>query len=195
MRTQGTLLLPLVMGVAAGHSASAAEVRVVVHTASITNTMRGGMGASWHAIEEPFPTYNGIGGNPPFEDKAAWEQVYRHAEWLGMDWVRVEITQLMYEPQRNKFVWDGRDSKGNTVSAGVYFARLQAGNVDATAKMVLVKGGNLRSTNDDLRIIEALTPSRDMIYRVLFLVFLFLLCALCGKHIFFFVYLSGCPVQ
>ena len=109
MKTPRTLLLPLVMGMAAGYSACGDEVRVAVDTASITNTMRGGMGASWHAIEEPYPTYNGMGGNPPFEDKAAWEQIYRHAEWLGMDWIRVEITQLMYEPERKKFVWDGRE--------------------------------------------------------------------------------------
>ncbi|MFC1607928.1 two-component regulator propeller domain-containing protein [Candidatus Latescibacterota bacterium] len=39
----------------------------------------------------------------------------------------------------HRLVWDGRDSSGNNVSAGVYFARLKAGVVDATAKMVLVK--------------------------------------------------------
>ena len=39
---------------------------------------------------------------------------------------------------RHRLVWNGRDDAGNAVSAGVYFARLKAGAVDTTAKIVLV---------------------------------------------------------
>lgn len=36
-------------------------------------------------------------------------------------------------------IWNGRDNAGRQVSAGVYFYRLNAGNVDLTQKMVLLK--------------------------------------------------------
>ena len=91
---------------------NAAEVRVAVDTTAVVNTMRGGMGASWHAIIQPLPDRgNGFGGNPPPEDDAAWRQLCRHAEWLGMDWVRVEFTQRMYEPQRARFDWDNPEMR------------------------------------------------------------------------------------
>ena len=96
-------------------SAKAAEVQVVIDTTSVLNTMRGGIGASWHAIEKPIaPTKyggSGWGGNPPAEDSAAWQQLYRHASWLGMDFVRVELSQRMYEPDRKKFEWDNPEMR------------------------------------------------------------------------------------
>jgi flagellar hook assembly protein FlgD len=36
-------------------------------------------------------------------------------------------------------VWDGRDDSGSPAASGVYFYRLQAGNVTETRKMVLIK--------------------------------------------------------
>ena len=39
----------------------------------------------------------------------------------------------------HRVVWNGRDDNGNAVSAGVYIARLKAGEVVATGKMVLVR--------------------------------------------------------
>ena len=101
----------------------AAEVRIAVDTSSISNTMRGGIGASWHAIEKPISTEHdavfgmhdhggsGWGANPAAEDKAAWDQIYRHASWLGMDFVRVELEQRMYEPQRKAFDWDNPEMR------------------------------------------------------------------------------------
>lgn len=35
--------------------------------------------------------------------------------------------------------WDGRDRQGNPVGSGVYFYRLEAGEVSAVRKMVLVR--------------------------------------------------------
>lgn len=89
-----------------------AQEKAIVHVdfKQPLNTMRGGIGASWHAIEKPMPDYgNGYAGNPPHEDTAAWAQVYRHANWLGFDWMRVEITQVMYEPERRQFDWTNRE--------------------------------------------------------------------------------------
>jgi hypothetical protein len=39
----------------------------------------------------------------------------------------------------NKVVWDGVDGTGNSVSSGIYFYRLEAGNYCQTEKMVLIK--------------------------------------------------------
>lgn len=99
-------------------SGEAAEVTIDVDAAKVTNTMRGGMGASWHAIEQPIPYKPGQseggsawGANPPAENEAAWQQLYRHADWLGLDWCRVEIEQRMYEPERGKFDFDSPEMK------------------------------------------------------------------------------------
>ena len=87
--------------------------------------MRGGMGASWHAIEEPIPYSDkphpvfgnkshggsGWGAYPPAEDDAAWQQIDRHARWLGFDWNRVELEQRIYEPERGQFSWDNPEMR------------------------------------------------------------------------------------
>ncbi|MFC1509115.1 FlgD immunoglobulin-like domain containing protein [Candidatus Omnitrophota bacterium] len=39
----------------------------------------------------------------------------------------------------HRVIWDGTDESGNAVSAGVYIARLKAGEAVATGKMVLVR--------------------------------------------------------
>jgi hypothetical protein len=75
--------------------------------------LRGGLGASWHAMETSIPVVagrshggSGWGGYPPAGDDAAWRQIYRHAEWLGLDFCRVEVEQRIYEPARGEFTWD-----------------------------------------------------------------------------------------
>lgn len=85
------------------------------------HTMRGGIGASWHAIENeipshlekphpvwPGPVHGGSvwGGNPPAEDDRRWQQIERHADWLGLDFIRVEVEQRMWQPEREQFTWD-----------------------------------------------------------------------------------------
>ena len=87
----------------------AGTVQAVVDCGDVVNVMRGGIGASWHAMETPIPIGHcgsGWGGYPPAEDERAWRQIYRHAEWLGLDWNRVEIEQRIYEPERGKFTFD-----------------------------------------------------------------------------------------
>lgn len=101
------------------------DVRITVDLARVVNTMRGGIGASWHAIERPIPVSetphpvfpnkshggSGWGAYPPAEDDAAWAQVDRHARWLGLDWNRVELEQRIYEPERGQFSWDNPEMR------------------------------------------------------------------------------------
>jgi len=86
--------------------------------------MAGGIGASWHAIsedsidEDPGYTWalryvnsrgSAWGGNPPVTDTAGWDQLYDHAAWLGLSFIRVEMSARMYEPEKNRFDWDNEE--------------------------------------------------------------------------------------
>ncbi len=90
-----------------------AQVKITVNLGGMTRTMRGGIGASWHAIENPIPvegdtSHGGSawGANPAPENTRAWHQIYRYADWLGLDFCRVEVEQRMYEPERGEFTWE-----------------------------------------------------------------------------------------
>ena len=101
-------------------SQTSKHLSLKIDTQSVTHQMKGGIGASWHALihEMPFdnskykypvrtgsPRGSDYAGNPPLADTVAWNQVYAHARWLGLDFLRVEIGQNMYEPDRNVFDW------------------------------------------------------------------------------------------
>jgi Cellulase (glycosyl hydrolase family 5) len=92
----------------------------------VIHKMKGGIGASWHAMSKEIPLENekydypvrmvcprgsAYGGNPPIENVSAWEQIYYHAKWLGLNFIRVELSQRMYEPEKNKFYWENEEMK------------------------------------------------------------------------------------
>lgn len=95
-----------------------------VLTDSVVHTMRGGIGASWHAISNigplendkykyPASDENPLGsswsGNPPLQNSRAWQQLSDHARWLGLDFIRVELMMKMYEPLKGQFDWNSAD--------------------------------------------------------------------------------------
>ncbi len=101
-------------------------LRVVVDLSKPVHTMRGGIGASWHALQEPMPVVpggdarfggiishggSGWGAYPCAEDENAWRQIEHHADWLGLDWCRVEFDQRMYEPERNRYTWNSPEMR------------------------------------------------------------------------------------
>ncbi len=109
------LLLLLPFGVAA---AGESELTLTADFNQPIQVLRGGLGASWHAMETPIPVVgdrshggSGWGGYPPAGDSGAWRQIYRHADWLGLDFCRVEVEQRIYEPERNQFTWDSPEMK------------------------------------------------------------------------------------
>lgn len=82
--------------------------------------MSGGLGASFHVIETELPSKHaggdswsgsGWGGNPGADDDRHWQELFKHAEWLGLDWCRVELEQRVYEPGRHVFVWDNPEMR------------------------------------------------------------------------------------
>ena len=102
------------------------DVTVTINSNIIKHKMAGGIGASWHAIsEEKIDEDKGYkwalryinsrgsswGGNPPASDDLAWDQILNHAEWLGLNWIRVEISARMYEPEKGKFDWDNDEMR------------------------------------------------------------------------------------
>ncbi len=52
--------------------------------------------------------------------------------------VRILADEVMAEGRRER-VWDGKDSKGNSVSSGVYFYCLSIGDKSLTRKMVVLR--------------------------------------------------------
>jgi hypothetical protein len=100
------------------------NVVISIDTSDVKHRMKGGMGASWHAISKELPLNNHLydfpvreyaprgsayGGNPPVTDTKAWGQILDHASWLGLNFLRVELSQRMYEPERRQFDWDNEE--------------------------------------------------------------------------------------
>ena len=117
-------LLAFASGLPADTTAQTNETTITVNMDKVVNTMRGGMGASWHAIEAELPcgfkepghkwfteAGSAWGAYPPAEDERAWQQIYRHADWLGLDWNRVEVEQRIYEPERGQFTFDSPEMR------------------------------------------------------------------------------------
>lgn len=94
------------------HEGLSAQWRIKAN--SSVHILRCGIGACWHAIEHPSdPEYAGSawGGNPPAENEEAWQQLYKLADWTGMSFLRVEISQRMYEPEQRVFTWDSPEMR------------------------------------------------------------------------------------
>jgi hypothetical protein len=100
------------------------EQQVTIDASVVVSHMQGGIGASWHSMSREIPLENekydypvrfvnprgsGYGGNPPVTDTAAWNQICNHARWLGLDFLRVELSQRMYEPDRGVFDWNNEE--------------------------------------------------------------------------------------
>ncbi|MGB7760199.1 MAG: cellulase family glycosylhydrolase [Bryobacteraceae bacterium] len=104
-------------------AAAQAPVQIEVNAARVVHVMAGGAGASWHAMGQTAYWYkdmtrvnrnsrgSGWGGNPPLEYSDAWNDLRRHAAWLGLDFIRVEVSMRMYEPERGRFDWDSDEMR------------------------------------------------------------------------------------
>jgi len=123
-----TLLFHLIAFIAVVNFESTAQttnfINIKIDAHSVIHQMKGGIGASWHSMVNEIPLENekyafpvraenprgsGYAGNPPLSDTAAWRQLTNHAKWLGLDFIRVELSQLMYEPERKVFDWDNEE--------------------------------------------------------------------------------------
>ena len=104
----------------AAADARGAAIEMVVDLDVVCHRMAGGIGASWHSqsremtFDEKLLSMDrtnktargsGWGGNPPVGDVAKWQRLEELASWLGMDWLRVELQQCSYEPEKDRFDW------------------------------------------------------------------------------------------
>lgn len=93
-------------------------VKVAIDTKKSISNFSQGIGASFHAIENPIlitedRTWGGSvwGANPKPDDEASWEKVLHYADWLGVDWTRLELEQRIYNPEEEVFTWDSDEMK------------------------------------------------------------------------------------
>jgi hypothetical protein len=109
-----TIFLMLITMSAVNNKPVSENCVIHVEPDSIIHRMKGGIGASWHAIEEPCQGYNAgsaWGANPRPEDGQAWESLYTHASWLGLNFCRIELEQRMYQPEKNRFTFDSHEMR------------------------------------------------------------------------------------
>ncbi len=121
IQTTLILFIALLAG-CSGNSNDALHIRV--DASQKIHTLQGGLGASWHAISKEIPLNlegykylpqgstprgSAYGGNPSVTSKEGWKQVTDHASWLGLNFIRVEMSQRMYESERRQFDWDNEE--------------------------------------------------------------------------------------
>lgn len=102
------------------------DIVLKIDGSQISHKMQGGIGASWHSISKNPPLENdryefpvrtensrgsAWGGNPPLDNTGAWSQLYQYAGWLGMNFLRVELSQRMYEPERGVYDWNNEEMR------------------------------------------------------------------------------------
>ena len=119
--TSVILMLTLLAGCSRNNNET---LHIRVDASQKLHTLQGGLGASWHTISKEIPLYlegykylpqgstprgSAYGGNPPVSDVKGWKQVTDHASWLGLNFIRVEMSQRMYEPKRRRFDWDNEE--------------------------------------------------------------------------------------
>lgn len=99
-----------------------AVVKISIWPDSVISIMKEGIGCNMHAIEGPLPveqlshslkSYGGSawGANPDPKDTSSWNKLFQYADWLGFDWCRIGIQYKIFEPEKNKFNFEGREMK------------------------------------------------------------------------------------
>ncbi|MBN2294043.1 MAG: cellulase family glycosylhydrolase [Pirellulales bacterium] len=102
---------------AQGTTVTATQKDVVTLTVSDRpqHQMQSGVGASWHSIIYPTVGHGGsaFGGTPPVvpRHKKLWDSVERHADWLALKFIRLEMDWRQFEPRRGEFTWDSPEMK------------------------------------------------------------------------------------
>lgn len=89
-------------------------VKVVVSDRRL-HQMQSGIGASWHSILYPTVGHGGsaFGGTPPIlpRHEKLWNSLERHADWLALKFVRLEMDWRQFEPRQGEFTWDSPEMK------------------------------------------------------------------------------------
>ena len=103
---------------------------VVIDAAQITPCT-----GRWVPVGSSYWSRLGHGPSRLGEDVILGSRVYDVAGRMVADLMNDEVAA----PGRNEITWQGDDLEGRSVSAGVYFYRLQAGGNVQTKRMTLLK--------------------------------------------------------
>lgn len=98
----------------ADYQAHAVKVAVTVNTSSIVRTMSYGTGENIWTAGDQIPGGPGMkpGNVPGPADETWWREIFRHADWLGLDFLRIEMEQHMYNPdQKGVYTWNSDDMR------------------------------------------------------------------------------------
>jgi hypothetical protein len=75
----------------------------------MAHQMLSGAGASWHSILHPPVSHGGsaFGGTPPAipRHEVLWRSLERHAEWLGLKFIRAEMDWRQWQPEKGLYTW------------------------------------------------------------------------------------------
>ena len=96
--------------------------RIRIDLKDFVHKMAYGIGQNWEVFDKPvfYPNTNTLdtmgvssfGAIPHHTDQRRWKQIFRHAEWLGINFIRLEIEQAMYMPERfGLYDWDNNEMR------------------------------------------------------------------------------------
>lgn len=89
------------------------EIKISVSD-KVLYTMQGGIGINFTNLQDSLPVvqlknqYRSYGGstwgaNPKLTDTAAWNKIFKYADWMKLDMCRLFVTRKHFEPQKGKF--------------------------------------------------------------------------------------------
>lgn len=96
--------------------------RIRIDLKDYVHKMAYGIGQNWEVFDKPvyYPNtetldtmgVSSFGAIPHHTDQRRWKQIFGHAQWLGINFIRLEIEQAMYMPEQyGLYDWDNNEIK------------------------------------------------------------------------------------
>lgn len=97
------------------------QIKITIQPDSIVNQMAAGFGCNVFAMIDSVPVtydqkhnYRSWGGSawgatPMATDTAAWNKIYTYLDWLGMDYIRLNLEHRIFEPQKGIYSYNNKE--------------------------------------------------------------------------------------
>jgi hypothetical protein len=93
-----------------GQAPIGTEPLLIAVSNRVQHQMLSGVGASWHSLLHPTVSHGGsaFGGSPPVvpQHEGLWTSMEKHAEWLGLKFIRAEMDWRQWQPEKGRLTWD-----------------------------------------------------------------------------------------